>query len=260
MIPDAMLMVHEVRAARAAAGRMLLGLDFDGTLAPIVPRPHDAMLPPATGALLARLAGRSDTHVALISGRGLEDLAARVGMAGLFYAGNHGLEIEGPGVHRVHDTAAAARSRLGDVARRLAAALETVDGAIVEDKGLTLSVHYRMVHDEAAAAHVREAAHAACATDPALRVSDGRKVVEIRPAVDWHKGRALAFLRETLMVDAPGAPVLFVGDDRTDEDAFRLLADNGWGIVVGDPPPADTAARGMLRSTDDVVEFLRCLA
>jgi trehalose 6-phosphate phosphatase len=260
MIPDALLMVRDVCAARAAAGSMLLGLDFDGTLAPIVPRPDDATLPPATRTLLGRLAARGDTQVALISGRGLEDLAGRVGLAGLFYAGNHGLEIEGPNVRRVHDAAAAARARLGEVARRLAAELGAVDGAIVEDKGLTLSVHYRMVPDAAAAARVREAAHAACAADPALRVSDGRKVVEIRPAVDWHKGRALAFLRETLTADAPGAPVLFVGDDRTDEDAFRVLGDDGWGIVVGDPPPADTAARAMLRSTDEVIEFLRRLA
>jgi trehalose 6-phosphate phosphatase len=84
-------------------------------------------------------------------------------------------------------------------------------------------------------------------------------VVEIRPDVDWHKGRALAFLRETLGVGTGAGAVLFVGDDRTDEDAFRELRDDGWGIIVADPPPADTAARAMLRSTAEVVGFLQQL-
>jgi trehalose 6-phosphate phosphatase len=260
MIRDALDLVHELRTARDNAGRMLLGLDFDGTLAPIVPRPEDAALPAATRPVLARLAARPDTDVALISGRGLRDLADRVALPGVYYAGNHGLEIEGPGVSRVHEEAAAARTRLAALADRIRTAVGAVPGAIVEDKGLTLSVHYRMVSDEVAQQRVRAVAHACGAEEPLLLVSDGRKVVEIRPAVDWHKGRALRFLRNVILGAAAGAPVLFVGDDRTDEDAFRELGDGGWGIIVGDPPPAHTAARARLASTGAVVQFLTELA
>lgn len=254
-----MEIVDRLRALRAASGRLLLGLDFDGTLAPIVPRPEDAALPADTRQLLQRLAARTDTLVALISGRALHDLRERAGMDDVYYAGNHGLEIEGPAVHRIHDTAVAARERLGNLARRLTDSVGTIPGAIVEDKGLTLSVHYRLVTDPEQARHVRDATHEIAAQEDGLRITDGRKVVEIRPDVDWHKGRALRFLRETLTADCPDAPAVFIGDDRTDEDAFRELRGDDCGIVVGDAP-VDTAARARLESTLHVVDFLRALA
>lgn len=259
MLRNALDIVPDLVAARDRAGRMLLGLDFDGTLAPIVPRPDDAALPPATRPLLQRLAARADTIVALISGRGLDDLIGRVEIEGIYYAGNHGLEIEGPGVRRVHEGAAAARRQLADVARRIEERVQHVHGAVVENKGLTLSVHFRRVDDADDAAFVRDAARREAAAAPGLRAGDGRRIVEIRPDVDWDKGRALRFIRETALPDRPDAPVLFIGDDRTDEDAFREVGDAGWGIVVGTPPPA-TAARAALASTHDVVEFLRTLA
>jgi trehalose 6-phosphate phosphatase len=258
MLPDALDLVPDLLAARAAAGRMLLGLDFDGTLAPIVPRPEDAALPARTRPLLEALAARSDTTVALISGRGLADLAVRVGIPDLFYAGNHGLEIEGPGVARIHEDAAAARHRLDDLERRIRSEVGDVPGAIVEHKGLTLSIHYRMTRDAAAGTFVRDTAHRCAAGLPGLRTSDGKMVVEIRPDVDWHKGRALRFLCDVILAGAPAAPVLFVGDDLTDEDAFREIRDRGWGIVVGARP--ETAASAALASTDDVVTFLQALA
>lgn len=257
---DAMEFVDRLRAQRAATGHLLVGLDFDGTLAPIVPLPQDAALPADTRLLLRSLAARPDTLVALISGRALDDLIGRAAVDGVYYAGNHGLEIEGPGVRRVHEAALAARERLADIARRLTAEVGGVAGAIVEDKGLTLSVHYRMVDDPAQADRVREAAHAGAAGELALRVTDGKKVVEIRPDVDWHKGRALRFLRETLTADFPDSPAIFIGDDHTDEDAFRELGADDCGIIVGETPPAQTAARARITSTAGVVTFLRALA
>jgi trehalose 6-phosphate phosphatase len=259
MLPDALDLVPQLRSARAAAGRLLVGLDFDGTLAPIVPRPADAALPAVTRPILEDLAARADTVVALISGRGLADLRSRVAIDGIHYAGNHGLEIEGPGTHRIHEEARATRDLLTDVARRIEADTRGIDGAIVENKGLTLSVHYRMV-SPGEEERVRAAAHAAVQGIAGVRASDGRKVVEIRPDVDWHKGRALRFLRDALLGEGSPAPVIFVGDDRTDEDAFRELGDAGFGIVVGDPPPPWTAARAALASTHQVVEFVRALA
>lgn len=256
MLPTALHLIEEVRAARERAGSLLLGLDFDGTLAPIVPRPEDAALPPGTRPLLQALAARDDTTVALVSGRGLADVARRVGLPDLYYAGNHGLEIQGPGMQRVHPEARDAREQLAGVVHNLEAELGRVEGVIIEDKGLTVSVHYRLAGDEAEAGRVRDLAHRCCRGVPGIRASDGRKVVEIRPDVDWHKGRALRFLRESL---GPGAPVLFVGDDRTDEDAFREVGDDGWSIIVAGRPPADTRARAALASTAEVADFLRAL-
>lgn len=259
MLPHALDLVPDLRTARRRAGSLLLGLDFDGTLAPIVPRPEDAALPEAIRPLLEAVAARRDTRVALVSGRGLRDLAARVAIDGVYYAGNHGLEIEGPDVHRVHPQAQDAAGRLAALARTLEQALAATPGAIVEDKGLTLSIHYRMVDDEPTASHVRETVETAAAGESALRLTHGKKVVEVRPDVDWHKGRALRFLRRTLEERFAPGPAVFIGDDRTDEDAFEELGDGDFAIVVGDPPPAATAARAFLRSTDDVAGFLRLL-
>lgn len=256
---DAESLAARLVAARAAAGLLLIGLDFDGTLAPIVPHPDDAALPAATRQVLVALTRRPDTRVALVSGRSLADLRQRVDVATAHYAGNHGMEIEGPGVARVHDGAAAARPVLAGIARQLAADLGDVDGVVVEDKGLTLSIHYRRVAAGAEQARVRQHVLDHCRGMAGVRVTEGRKVVEVRPDVDWHKGRALRFLRDTLLVGHPGAPTLFIGDDRTDEDAFREVGDDGCAIFVGQPP-ADSAAHAALPAVPDVARFLQRLA
>jgi trehalose 6-phosphate phosphatase len=260
MAPDAMDRIDVLRAARAAAGMLLLGLDFDGTLAPIVPRPEDAALLPAARAALDLISARSDTHIALVSGRSLEDLRSRVVIDRVYYAGNHGLEIEGPGVHRLHEDAVSARATLEQLAHDLGRTLHAMDGVIVEDKILTLSVHFRLVTDEAQALRVREEVRACARQYGDVRLTDGRKVVEIRPDVDWNKGRAFRFLRDTLEDRFGRGPAVFIGDDRTDEDAFRELGSTDCSIVVGDPPQHHSVAQAVLRSPEDVAQFLRLLA
>jgi trehalose 6-phosphate phosphatase len=259
MLPHASVLLPALRAARAAAGSLLLGLDFDGTLAPIVARPEDAALHVDVQSALSLLAQRSDTHIALISGRGLHDLRQRAPIPGAFYAGNHGLEIDGPHLQRIHHDAQRAVPRLAQLAARLEQALEQWPGAQVEDKGLTLSVHYRRVPDAETAARVRAAVNACTQGETGLRVTRGRKVVEIRPLVDWHKGRALLFVRESLEQRFGPAPAAFIGDDTTDEDAFRVLGQDDYPIRVGTEPPADTAASALLSDPQDVAVFLRAL-
>lgn len=260
MIAHALEQLDEVRSAREQAGALLVGLDFDGTLAPIVARPQDAAMSGAMRRVLEALALRADTHVALVSGRALQDLAERAAVAGIWLVGNHGFEIRGPGYERTLPEAASALPALQSIATRLRAELDGMRGAIVEDKTFTLSVHYRMVEDPAAAAAVAAAAVAAAHGVAGVRVTHGKKVVEVRPDVDWNKGRAFTFLRETLAPRIGTAPALFIGDDVTDEDAFRALHAHEWPVYVGDPPDEGTAARARLRSTDEVEEFLRALA
>jgi trehalose-phosphatase len=247
-------------AARAAAGDMLLALDFDGTLAPIVPRPDDATMLESARAALGALAARADTRVAIVSGRGLADVRARVGLDAIYYAGNHGLEIEGPGMHRVHDGAARARPALAECAARLRTLEREHAGVLVEDKGLTLSLHYRRVEDAAEEGTIVRRAHALCDDVPGLRLTEGKKVVEVRPDVEWDKGRATVFLLDALLGASPAAPVVFIGDDRTDEDAFRALGSRGEGVIVADTPPADTAAASYVRSPAEVGALLHDLA
>ncbi|HEX6133237.1 MAG TPA: trehalose-phosphatase [Longimicrobiales bacterium] len=260
MIAHATQRIDVLRAARRAAGSLLVGLDFDGTLAPIVPRPADAALLPAARPALEELARREDTHIALVSGRSLRDLRARVALDRVYYAGNHGLEIEGPGVHRMHEGAGEARGTLSYLARVLHRELAGIDGVIVEDKGLTLSVHFRMVASETQEARVRDAVHAQAAGIDGVRLTDGKKVVEIRPDVDWHKGRAFRFIRDTLEERFGPGPAIFIGDDRTDEDAFGELGETDCAIVVGDPPQHATAAQTGLRTPEEVADFLHRLA
>jgi trehalose 6-phosphate phosphatase len=271
-IPHAYHRAESLVALRGLTGRMLVALDFDGTLAPIVERPEDAVLHDDVSAPLRRLTERSDTVVAIVSGRGLADARERVGLDGLYYAGNHGFEIEGPGVDRVHPAAEEARPKLNACVDALEEALADEPGTEIEDKRWTLSIHYRRAEREGAEARVRAAVDAHCRR-PGLNVTEGKKVFEVRPDVAWDKGRAVAFLLDVLSDDdggapagalripgAPRLPAIFIGDDTTDEDAFAAVRDLGGGIVVGDPPPADTRAVAWLRDPSEVAELLRRLA
>lgn len=261
MIPSALERVEGWRLARERAGRILVALDFDGTLAPIVPSPAEARLPDPARAALERLARRGDTVLAIISGRALRDLKERVGIPGLYYAGNHGLEIEGPGVDEVHEEATRARPHIVACVETLDPILTAAPGSILEDKGLTISIHYRQVADPAAVERIRDHLLAHCAEEPALQIFEGKKVFEIRPAVDWDKGRATEFLLDTLARENGATlPALFVGDDRTDEDAFRALSGRGDGVIVAPSPPPDTAATSFVHSPAEVVTLLEYLA
>jgi trehalose 6-phosphate phosphatase len=251
--------VDDWRRARARQGRMLLALDFDGTLAPITSRPDAVALPGPARSAIERLLGRHDTDVAVVSGRGLADVRARVGIDGIYYAGNHGMEIEGPDVSERHAAAEALRPALAECIERLAPLVRTQDGLVFEDKGFTLSVHYRLV-PESEQAEVRARIERACAGVDGVRVMHGKKIVEVRPDVDWHKGRATRFLLDTLeAAHARVGAALFIGDDVTDEDAFRSLLGRGDGILVADPPPADTAATAYLRTPEEVALLLDAL-
>jgi trehalose 6-phosphate phosphatase len=249
------------RAGWRESGRLVLLLDFDGTLAPIVERPELAAMPQATRDALSALMEAPGVEVAVVSGRGLADVRERAAIPGIAYAGNHGMEIEGAGLHRIHPEAQAARPALDAVLSRLEPALDRIPGAFAEDKGLTLSIHFRLA-DPAREGEVREAVHAAADGHADLRVTEGKKVLEVRPRVEWDKGRAVLFLLGQMRPPA-GAPVLYLGDDRTDEDAFHALS--GWdgageGVLIADPPPAESAAGSYVPRPEDVAELFRALA
>lgn len=246
--------------AEVAGRRPAFFLDYDGTLAPIVERPEDAVMASETREVLRRLAARFPAVV--VSGRGRPDVAGLVDLPELTYAGSHGFDIEGPAVdggeHGLrYQAAAEAEPAVAAVTAALERELAGVPGAQVEPKRFTVAVHYRRV-PEGRFAEVEAAVDRQVAAHPELRKAHGKKVFELRPDLDWDKGRAVLWVLEALGLDRPGVVPLYVGDDVTDEDAFRALAERGIGILVAEEP-RETAARYRLRDPDEVRAFLERL-
>jgi trehalose-phosphatase len=242
--------------ARLRAAEVAVFLDYDGVLSPIVSHPDLAVLSDETRAVLTELA--LVTTVAIVSGRDVGDVMSKVAVAGIYYAGSHGFDIVAPNGEPVEDESLDRFSiylePLDRVTEMLEAKVRDIDGAQVERKRFAIAVHYRRV---AADDYARiEAAVAETAPEvPMLRVESGKKIFEFRPDFDWDKGRALDWLLRELGLDGPGVVPLYLGDDTTDEDAFRVIRDNGIGIVVGrDGYPS--LARYILEDTDEVRSFL----
>jgi trehalose 6-phosphate phosphatase len=247
------------------ADGLLAMFDFDGSLAPIEDHPDEAALPPATRTALEDLRDAPDVRVGIVSGRGREDLRDRVDINGISYAGNHGLELHAGDERRTHPAAADARDDIEALSDELESRLSAVDGAFVEDKGVTASVHFRLVDDDGIPAVERAVREAARDADD-VRVTAGKRVLELRPDVDWHKGRAIRWLYDHHVPDDEMWLPLYVGDDRTDEDAFDVLPESGLALKVGHEPPtiagyrvADpTAVRSIIEWLAEYgVEFLR---
>jgi trehalose-phosphatase len=247
--------VDEVGARIAAAPHRLLCLDFDGTLAEFVGDPTEARLPPHTEVALRALAEYDGLSLAVISGRDRADLQMRVGIPGLVYAGNHGLDIAGPGYLFVEPTAASRSEELRELADVLTDRLGAIEGAIVEYKGLTISVHYRLVADSDAE-EVRRVVHATLAgSNHPFVLGAGDQVHEIRPRVNWNKGTAVNWIRKQF--GYRDALPIYVGDDTTDEDAFAAIREDGIAIKVGNG--TETVARYTLEDPAEVRKFLEWL-
>jgi trehalose-phosphatase len=256
-LPDALTGFDTMMAARDARPLRVF-LDYDGTLTPIVSRPEDAVLGDAMRSRLQNLAGRH--FLAVVSGRGLDDLRARIGLDGVVYAGSHGFEVRHPDGRCIeHAEAHATLPVLDGLAARLESALGSIDGLQLERKRFGLAVHYRRVQDPGAAAEVERVVDAARARFDTLTVKAGKKVFEFVPAIEWDKGRALRWILDDIDGGLGHALPLYVGDDVTDEDAFRAVDGVGVGIAVGDGPE-HTAARWKLDDVGAVGTLLDRLA
>ncbi len=219
---------------RLRGKRPALFLDYDGTLTPIVGRPELAVLTDERRAVLEKIASRFPT--AIISGRGRDDVERLVGIPELAYAGSHGFDIVGPGGASVgHAVADWIEPVMERVAREVKPKLERIEGVVIEEKRFSVAVHYRLV-DEADVARVESIVDGAIATDGRLKKAHGKKVFEVRPDLDWDKGKALLLLLEALGLGGPDVVPFYIGDDVTDEDAFAVLRDRGVGVVVSEAP------------------------
>jgi trehalose-phosphatase len=231
--------------------------DYDGTLSPIVKDPAKAVMGTRMRSLLKRL---SDKYpVAVVSGRDIIDIQEFVNLDNIVYAGSHGFRISGPdGLTMEHEEAKKLIPILDRIERQILNVLGPIRGIEIERKYFAMAVHYRNASPNSFKL-VNHTVAGILKAYPDFRKSKGKKVVEIRPAFDWHKGKAVEWIMEKMSLDYPHAHVpVFIGDDLTDEDAFRYLGDNCMGILVGwhDQP---SAADLHLADVEEVYKLLHVL-
>ncbi|XP_056158925.1 trehalose-phosphate phosphatase A isoform X1 [Syzygium oleosum] len=288
--PSALLSFEQF-ANYAKGKRIVLFLDYDGTLSPIVENPDRAYMSESMRAAVRKAAKCFPT--AIISGRSRDKVFEFVGLTELYYAGSHGMDIMGPvrpsstddhpnsirstdkQVSDSFDLSSAhhlgkevnlfqpASEFLTMIAKVFASLVETteeIDSVKVENNKFCVSVHYRKV-DEKNWKEVAARVNGILKKYPQLRLTHGRKVLEVRPVINWDKGKAVMFLLESLgLSKCEDVLPIYIGDDRTDEDAFKVLREEnrGHGILVSSVPK-ESSAYYSLRDPSEVMEFLNSL-
>ncbi|KAL3499531.1 hypothetical protein ACH5RR_038624 [Cinchona calisaya] len=258
--------------------RIVIFLDYDGTLSPIVDDPDRAFMSADMRSAVRNVAKYFPT--AIISGRSRDKVYELVGLTELYYAGSHGMDIMFPD-RRIEPTnhsgcikstdllgkevnlfqpASEFLPMIDEVFRTLVENTKDITGAKVENHKFCTSVHYRNV-DEKIWPVIAQRVHDILNNYPRLRLTHGRKVLEVRPVIDWDKGKAVEFLLESLgFSNSPDVLPIYIGDDRTDEDAFKVLRSEsrGYGIIVS-AVPKESNAFFSLKDTSEVKEFLEAL-
>lgn len=242
------------RISRQAGGkRIAVFLDYDGTLSPIVETPDKALMQEDMRDAVFELSRHCT--VGIISGRDLEDVKDKVRIDSIVYAGSHGFDIEGPSGLQVENQIGLEFLPVLDSAEKeLSQELSSIQGMLVERKKFAIAIHYRLV-DPRMFETVEKVVDEVAARYKDLRKAYGKKIFELQPDIDWHKGKALLALLDTLKLDREDVLPFYIGDDVTDEDAFRGLKGRGIGIVVRDKS-YETAADYSLKHPDEVREFL----
>lgn len=276
--PSALTSLEQI-TSRSKGKKIALFLDYDGTLSPIVDNPDHAYMPSAMRTAVKTVAKYFPT--AIISGRSRDKVYEFVRLPELHYAGSHGMDIIGPvresesiGDHpncirstdnqgkevNLFQPASEFLPMINEVLLSLVENTKDIKGAQVENNKFCVSVHYRLV-DRKSWPLVAQRVHDLLKGYPRLRLTHGRKVLEIRPVIDWNKGKAVEFLLESLGLDnCDDVLPIYVGDDRTDEDAFKALRERncGYGILVSSVPKESNAFYS-LRDTSEVMKFLNSL-
>ncbi|KAK6135027.1 hypothetical protein DH2020_031254 [Rehmannia glutinosa] len=264
--PSALDMFEQITNA-SKGKQIVMFLDYDGTLSPIVDDPDRAFMSESMRATVRKLARYFPT--AIVSGRCRDKVYSFVRLAELYYAGSHGMDIKGPSKGSKHKKGAQAvlcqpaseyLPMIDEVYKALLEVTKDTPGAKVENNKFCLSVHFRCV-DEKKWTELAKQVGSVLEGYPDLRLTQGRKVLEIRPTIKWDKGKALEFLLESLgYANCTDVFPVYIGDDRTDEDAFKVLRERGQGFgILVSKTPKDTNASYSLQEPSEVMAFLRCL-
>lgn len=237
--------------------RAVFFLDYDGTLSPIVDDPDSACIPLDTRDALNTLASRFTT--AIVSGRSKEKVRSMVNLEQLIYAGSHGFDIEGPGGAITHIVGKEWLPQLAAASKDLCTLVSRYPGASVEDNLLSVSFHYRKC-DQALVPEICKSVDDVVMRHGLLRTR-GKMVFEVRPLFHWHKGKAVEYLLDALNLMGPEVLPIYIGDDVTDEDAFKVLRGKGISVIVADASISrDTHADLRLNDPFEVQRFLQRFA
>ncbi len=255
MIPS----LEEALARLASHAERYLFFDYDGTLCPIVSRPAQATVHRETVRCLEDLSHIPGTHLGVVTGRSLVDIRERLPVTSLIFAAVHGLVIDGGKLSFIQPEAVRLAPAIRHAAGRLRSELGDLEGVEVEDKELSVAVHYRRA-ESLEADRAALTARRIASQEVNIRCVEGKKVVELRPDVDWDKGKAVEFIVEELSGSGWKGRVgmFYAGDDRTDEDAFLCLGAGAVTVHVGEMEP--TAARFRVKGPDEIIEVVNKLA
>ncbi|KAA8530879.1 hypothetical protein F0562_005497 [Nyssa sinensis] len=264
--PSALDMFEQITNA-SKGKQIVMFLDYDGTLSPIVDDPDRAFMSDQMRATVRKLARNFPT--AIVSGRCRDKVYGFVRLAELYYAGSHGMDIKGPSKGSKYkkgtqdilfQPANEFLPMIDEVYKSLVEKTKSTPGAKVENNKFCISVHFRCV-DEKKWSELAEEVKSVLKEYPKLRLTQGRKVLEIRPTIKWDKGKALEFLLESLgYANCTDVFPVYIGDDRTDEDAFKVLRERGQGFgILVSKIPKDTNASYSLQEPSEVMDFLQRL-
>jgi len=238
---------------------LFLLLDYDGTLTRIRKAPKSAVISPRTKNLLNDISKNGKIKLAVISGRALPDIKSKIGLRNIIYSGNHGLEISGPKIKFKMFVPKESRKIIGEIRRQLKKEFSSINGVIIEDKGFGVALHFRQVHKRQVpeVEAIFNRITGPYSSGNKIMIKPGKMVFDVRPAISWDKGKAVSMLlklKKHLCGKKTILPV-YIGDDKTDEDAFSALKSKGITVFVG--KNKKTNAKYYLNNTGEVLKFLK---
>ncbi|MGM0652590.1 MAG: trehalose-phosphatase [Bacillota bacterium] len=233
-------------------GKPAIFLDYDGTLTPIVDDPAQAVLSEEVRMLIKKIS--EIWTVIIMSGRALKDVRKLVGLENLVYAGSHGFNMAGPQDSFHEEPGKRFLPALNRAESRLKEQVKELNGVCLERKPYAITLHYRQADDETVF-RLENRIDEITKKVPGLVKTTGKKIFELRPGMDWNKGKATLYLLEKLYPADSKVVPLYIGDDVTDEDAFKAIASRGIGILVNDEG-RETAAEYFLSNPREVEKFL----
>ena len=255
--------IQTINELLRAHKKIILLTDFDGTLTPIREHPDLAILPEEVRQILIKISNNKMFFLGIITGRSLRQIKKLVNIQKILYAANHGIELEGPGIRITSPEAKKARCILWHIYMRLFNSLSHIEGIYLEDKGLTISLHYRLVEKTRDVEFITKTLSSIIkpySERKTLSLSTGKMVYEIRPPVKWNKATTIQWLLTNYFPLNFGedALLIYLGDDKADIEVFNALKGKELTIFVGSPSDT-TVADYFVHSPEEVKTFLEHL-